>query len=460
MSNPDDDSLGESPEDSFSAYEPDPRQWSSDPDLQRERLDDQVAIIQGAMSGVEVHLSDSGGDRDSPTGSDEPPPRLAAGAPQYLYRGGRILVRDADLVRVDAVLGGDPTTIQSRVDTGAEADGPRMVNGFTSYLVQGERTTQEALDIVDTELGVGVATPDHVLYITPAGCCPATEPEQPGRTTPDPGVNPDPFSSGEGVLVSVVDTGLLQDLVIDPALPWVEGVDGDAESMDSTLLRHYVGHGTFVAGIVKCMAPKSEVHVDGFLPNGGAVYESEIIRQLGEALERVPDVICLSAGAWTRRGLPLLSFEVFYETRLRHLSGTVLVAAAGNDANRGPFWPAAFPWAMSVGALNADSTARAWYTNFGSWVDVYARGSDIVNAFPNGTYVYEEAPHKGQSTTFATSLAKWSGTSFSTPLVAGLIAARMSRTGESGQEAARALRQMALAHARPGVGPILKPGMS
>jgi subtilisin family serine protease len=111
---------------------------------------------------------------------------------------------------------------------------------------------------------------------------------------------------------------------------------------------------------------------------------------------------------------------------------------------------------LSVGALATDWRHRADFSNYGGWVDVYAPGEKLINAIGTGTYTYQIPPippGSGQAT--FSGLAQWSGTSFSAPIVTGLIAARMARCGESAREAAAAL--LAKARTIPGVGPVLLP---
>ena len=396
---------------------------------QRERSRDQVRIIVEALGEENVGVATV----DSDDWADF----------VYLYRKLNILVRDNDVDRVLRALGS--------LGIGAEVS-DNLVNGLTRLVLATDATIPEVLDQLDRAVGVGVTTPDHVLYVTPGRCCPATEPEEPGTTDPFPAVTRNAVD-GSGVFVSVVDTGWHPPAETDPVSPWLKGVTGDPEIFDPKNIRPYAGHGTFVAGVVRCAAPKAEVRVEGFLPQGGAVFESEMTAQLCQALALGPDIISLSAGCTSRGDRPILSFEVFWDNFLSHVKGTVLVAAAGNDATRAPFWPAAFPWTVSVGALDA-SQQRADFTNFGSWVDVYALGVDMVNAYPHGTFFTHEPPVKGEERHFA-GLARWSGTSFSTPLVAGKIAARMSSTGLSARLATDQLLAEARAQAIPGVGPWL-----
>jgi subtilisin family serine protease len=175
-------------------------------------------------------------------------------------------------------------------------------------------------------------------------------------------------------------------------------------------------------------------------------------------MDSAPDIISLSAGThtWLDRGL--LSFRFFVDGPLRERRGTLLVAAAGNDGMDWKFSPAKMKGVLSVGALGSHEDERAWFSNFGKWVKVYAPGEDLVHAYAHGVYHYYET--QGRPDQEFDGMARWSGTSFSTPLVAGLIAARMSGTGETARRAARSLLRLARAQALPGVGPVLRPGQA
>jgi subtilisin family serine protease len=377
---------------------------------------------------------------------------------EYLYVKGVVLTRDVDVDRVNRAMGRDGVGWDKRDGMQRAPGAPPPVSGLTVLPLPPADELGAALDTLawferlDERLGVGVAVPNHVVHICPGGGCPATEP-LPAAGAPRPPVDHDERTTGRGVKVVVLDTGLLE--TVRDEHEWLEGVWGETEPPG---VGRYRGHGTFVAGVVRTMAPSAEVEVRRLFIVEGAVLEDHLAAALVGALAETPDVISMSAGTTTRFGLPLLAMENFWTEHLSKVKGTVLVAAAGNDGNRGPFWPAAFPWAVSVGALDTDGT-RAAYSNHGSWVDVYAEGTDVVNAYPRGWYTYRETPFAPQKANFLTGMACWSGTSFSTPVVSGLVAARMTWSGESARLAADALLVRARANARPEVGAVLEPGM-
>ncbi len=379
---------------------------------------------------------------------EDPDPSIDAVSRLEDYFGGR----QDDFDDVGGLDDGQPRTGLSR----------RYV--LPSRRVSGDQDLLRTLSELDGDpaFGPGFATPDHLVHIAGKGtCCPATEPEESGLDGPWPPLNSN-ANAGAGVSVVVIDTGWYPPA--QTQVSWLSGVTGEPEPVPIPdppgQLREYAGHGTFVAGLVRAMAPACDLHVLNFAVDkdfpGGGVLESQLVAQLDAALAHspLPDLINLSAGCPTRLDLPLRSFEVWRGDLLARTpeSDLVLVAAAGNNSSPGRFYPASFDWAVGVGALDYNGKVSS-FSNFGLSVDVFALGRNLVNAFPMGDYTCQEKPNAGDRRKFTRMLARWSGTSFAAPLVTGLIAAEMS-SQQPGQRSARAARDAVLASGVHGIGAV------
>ena len=209
---------------------------------------------------------------------------------------------------------------------------------------------------------------------------------------------------GPGVPVSLVDSGL------DFAHPEFAG-RADTTALNAQEPANIGGeHGTSVASVVG--APLNGVGVVGIYPravlrswdaakgDGTQLESSEIAAGILAAARSGRGVINLSLGSDS----PDLPIELAVSQAVA--LGSLVVAASGNDGDQGsPLgYPAAFPHVTTVAATDRSGNVAS-FSSRSSYVDVAAPGDDIIVASALG---------KNWRTA--------SGTSFSSPLVAGAAA--------------------------------------
>ena len=260
---------------------------------------------------------------------------------------------------------------------------------------------------------------------------------------PDPVTMPDldivPSAIGNGVKVLVLDTAYNASPKVDPVFPPpVPAVPPPEEPPLSGELAPAAGHCTFVIGQILRVAPGATIMTPRVVLDGSGVgTDTTLLTQLHQIMisGEIPHLVNLSLGYYTLFDEPPLAIHYALETLQNE--GVVIVAAAGNEDDDRPWYPAAdTDVTVSVGAVVRvnNQWARSAYSNYGDWVDFVARG---LNEGPYIEWTQQPQPYGGW--------ARWGGTSFSTPLVVGQLAALMSAGSISAVDAVALLQAQSAA---------------
>ena len=252
-----------------------------------------------------------------------------------------------------------------------------------------------------------------------------------------------PLSSGAGVVVAVIDSGVylahpdLEGRLV-PGYDFVLGIPGGNDPGENPVPPGGSSyHGTHVAGTVAA-ATNNDLGVAGVAFNarvmplracgatscsGFAIeqalrYAAGLPNASGTVPANPAQVINLSLG----RGGPALASEqaLYDELRARDI---LVVSSAGNNDDSTRSYPAAYRNVFAVSAVDFQRQ-KAYYSSFGSWVDVAAPGGDLrrdlsADGFPDGVLSTALDDRDGGSTPVYRFLQ---GTSMAAPHVAGVVA--------------------------------------
>lgn len=215
------------------------------------------------------------------------------------------------------------------------------------------------------------------------------------------GVTGDHSQWGKGVTVAVLDSGVAPDATFGT---------GRLRTIDigQGLLGEGQGHGTAVAALATGespdamgVAPAANVLSIKVTGADGTSDLFTLAKGIRTAVDSGASVINISLGAYQNSAI--LTSAIDYATE----AGSVIVAAAGNDQAAQMTWPAADPRVISVGAVDA-LEQQATFSNSGEGLKITAPGYGINTAWLDGQRVV------------------FDGTSGSSPIVAGAVAAMMS----------------------------------
>src|SRR5467141_4020854 len=181
------------------------------------------------------------------------------------------------------------------------------------------------------------------------------------------------------------------------------------------------GHGTMTSGLVHLAAPTAKILPLKAFTASGTGYLANIVAALYYAVQHNANVVNMSFDL--SYSSSALSRAVSYANK----AGVVLVAAAGNENTSARVYPAAFSGSVVGVASTTDWDKRSSFSNYGT-ADVWiaAPGENVISTYPGGTYGSE------------------SGTSFSSPLVAGTVALMLSAKHPLNQSQAASALQHAV----------------